>query len=253
MDNNLKLSPLFTGGLISLVLCAMLAVYIPAYHKAKTVTAAVINDEIIDDNLDIFLSSQTEEKIDIIQKAFKDDDYTNWVIAFFAEMCSSREVACAILENAGKYEVSPALAFALSWEESRFNPRAINCRNSDESIDRGLFQLNSRSFPNIEINVFFDVNHNARYGISHLKHCLNLGGNETAALAMYNAGTGRVRDTGTPRVTLDYIHRILENKRRIEKHFSEKLAKKDENLLAGKDKEQAPSDSYRTLTSASPL
>jgi hypothetical protein len=252
MGDNLKLAPLFTGGLISLVLCAALAVHTPVSHNIETVKAAEIIIE-IDDDLGIFLSSPAEEKVDIIKKTFREEDYADWVIAFFTEMCSNREIACAILENADIYDVSPALAFALSWEESRFNPRAINSRNSDESIDRGLFQLNSRSFPNMEVNMFFDVMQNTRCGISHLKHCLNLGGNEIAALAIYNAGIGRVRNSGAPRVTLDYIYRILENKRKIEKRFSERLAREDENHLAEEIKEHAPAGFYRTLISASPL
>ncbi|MDR2731254.1 MAG: lytic transglycosylase domain-containing protein [Treponema sp.] len=252
MGNNLKLSPLFMGGLISLVFCAMIAVHIPAYQNTQIDAVVDIINE-IDDDPGIILSGSAEEKVDLIKIAFKDDDYTDWVITFFAEMCSDREIARAILENADIYGVSPALAFALSWEESRFNPHAVNSRNSDESIDRGLFQLNSRSFPNIEVNVFFDIKHNARYGISHLKHCLNLGGNEIAALAIYNAGSGKVRNSGAPRVTLDYIYRILENRNKIEKRFNERLVKKEGNSLAEKNKEQDQTGFYRTLISASPL
>ena len=55
--------------------------------------------------------------------------------------------------------------------------------------------------------------------MSHLRFCLDTGGSEIAALAMYNAGTGRVNSTGTPRSTLDYVNRILENRLTIEKRF----------------------------------
>jgi hypothetical protein len=60
--------------------------------------------------------------------------------------------------------------------------------------------------------------------MSHLRHCLDTGGTEIAALAMYNAGANRVRNTGTPKTTLDYISRILENRRRIESRFLEREA-----------------------------
>jgi hypothetical protein len=36
---------------------------------------------------------------------------------------------------------------------------------------------------------------------------------------MYNAGTGRVRSGGTPKMTLDYISRILDRERKIEELF----------------------------------
>jgi hypothetical protein len=44
---------------------------------------------------------------------------------------------------------------------------------------------------------------------------------EIAALAMYNAGAGRVTASGAPKSTLDYISRILENKNKIENKFFE--------------------------------
>jgi len=57
--------------------------------------------------------------------------------------------------------------------------------------------------------------------MSHLRYCLDTGRTEIAALAMYNAGTGRVSVTGAPKSTLDYISRILENKNKIENKFFE--------------------------------
>ncbi|WP_461249005.1 transglycosylase SLT domain-containing protein, partial [Treponema sp. R6D11] len=87
------------------------------------------------------------------------------------------------MQNADEYNVPAALAFALCWEESRFNPRAVGKPNRDGSIDRGLFQLNNRSFPELDTYMFFNVQHNARYGISHLRYCLDYGGSEVSALA----------------------------------------------------------------------
>jgi soluble lytic murein transglycosylase-like protein len=144
------------------------------------------------------------------------------VVDFFAEICPSREIAEAILANADLYSIPPALAFALAWEESRLNPRAVNSRNRNESIDRGLFQLNDKSFPLLELPSFFNPELNAKYGMGHLRHCLDTGGTEIAALAMYNAGTVRVRNTGTPKATLDYVSRILENRSIIERRFQER-------------------------------
>jgi hypothetical protein len=51
---------------------------------------------------------------------------------------------------------------------------------------------------------------------------MDIGGTEIAALAMYNAGTVRVRNTGTPKTTLDYVSRILENRSRVERRFQER-------------------------------
>jgi soluble lytic murein transglycosylase-like protein len=112
------------------------------------------------------------------------------------------------------------LAFALCWEESRFNPQAENRKNRNASIDRGLFQLNDRSFPALNGADFFNPRINSYYAMAHLRWCLNSGGTEIAALAMYNAGVHRVANLGTPKGTLDYVHRVLQNRDRLEGAFA---------------------------------
>ncbi len=163
---------------------------------------------------------------------YRRSEYKKWVIDFFTDICSSREIAQAILHNANEFNVPAALAFALSWEESRFNPRAVSRPNRDGSVDRGLFQLNNRSFPDLDTLSFFNIQYNARYGVSYLRYCLDFGGSEVSALAMYNAGTGRVKSTGAPSVTLNYISRILENKSKIETRFHTMLIKEEEKKYA---------------------
>jgi hypothetical protein len=128
-------------------------------------------------------------------------------------------VASVILSNAETFDVPAALAFSLCWEESRYKPWAVNRANRDGSIDRGLFQLNDRSFPGIEEKDFYNPGINAWYGIQHLRWCLDSGGSVITALAMYNAGSGRVHSLGAPKNTLDYIHRILQRQEAVEERF----------------------------------
>jgi hypothetical protein len=177
-----------------------------------------------------FFTRARPERPDPILELYRDPEAQARVIDFFAGICASREIAEIILSNADSFDISPAIAVALAWEESRFNPRAVNTKNRDQSIDRGLFQLNSRSFPRLEIQAFFNPRVNARYAISHLRHCLDTGGSEIAALAMYNAGATRVNSSGTPRSTLDYISRILGNRSEIENLFEEREARFREQL-----------------------
>jgi soluble lytic murein transglycosylase-like protein len=127
-------------------------------------------------------------------------------LAFFINVTGSPAVAQAILDNALHFGVSPALAFALAEEESRFDPRAVNTNAG--SVDRGLFQLNSRAFPKVKVADTWDPETNARYGLSHLAWFLEKAGNEVSALAMYNAGSYSVDRGATPKRTLDYISRI---------------------------------------------
>jgi hypothetical protein len=247
------LIPLLTGVLCALLSCAVIAVLFGDTFKPVKREAAVelvIEEEDFDDE---FLLAAFEDSPDPVMEYFRDGEYREWVTGFFAALCSSREIAQAILENSEAFDVPPALAFALSWEESRFDPGAINRRNRDGSIDRGLFQLNNRSFPSLDNIAFFDIKSNARYGISHLRHCLNSSGSEISALAMYNAGTGRVMTQGAPEVTLNYINRILENRRRIESRFLARLIREEEKRLAHRPESAEQPQANRTLITASPL
>jgi len=224
------LIPLFAGVLSSLFFCAGIAVSCGDVFKPGKPAAAVVT-RIEEEADDEFFLSAFEIKNDSVLEYFRDPEYKKWVTDFFTSLCSSREIAQAILDNADEFDVPPALAFALSWEESRFNPRAISRPNRDGSVDRGLFQLNSRSFPDLDNAAFFDIKSNARYGVGHLRHCINSADSEISALAMYNAGTGRVRSTGAPEVTLNYISRILENRRKIESRFHARLIREEEKRL----------------------
>ena len=166
------------------------------------------------------LALNSEEEQDLILLLYRDEAFREDVLVFFQGLTGSREIAEAILFNASVYNVPPALAFSLCAEESEYNPRALN-HNKNETVDRGLFQLNNASFPKLKIEEFYDSNVNASYGISHLRWCLNTAGTEISALAMYNAGETRVRSVGTPKSTLDYVSRILKRQRNIEEHFEE--------------------------------
>ncbi len=158
---------------------------------------------------------------DVVSEYYANPLYREAVLEFFGSITKSREIAGAILDNAAEYSVPASLAFALAYEESQFHPRAIN-RNA-ESVDRGLFQLNSKSFPNMTIEQFYDPVLNARKGVAHLAYCLDEGGNEVAALAIYNAGYGRVSKGGTPRRTLDYISRITKYASNLEALFEARV------------------------------
>jgi soluble lytic murein transglycosylase-like protein len=237
---NLKMRfilPVFFGCLGSLAVCALLAVRQggllphPETAVAEDVTETVPELFAEPEAAQFFAGDEPEtthffaaaesERPDVIQEAFRCPETREQVIDFFEVICPSREIAEIILINADRYNIPPALAFALGWEESRLNPRAVNNQNLNGSTDRGLFQLNNRSFPQLDIQSFFSPTLNAMYGMSHLRYCLDTGGTEIAALAMYNAGTDRVRSSGTPKSTLDYASRILENRLKIESRFQE--------------------------------
>ncbi|MDR2631370.1 MAG: transglycosylase SLT domain-containing protein [Spirochaetaceae bacterium] len=171
--------------------------------------------------LDVVNSSVFEsgKRRDVILEAYRDPDFKDDVIAFFTSVANSRYLASVILAQAEAYNISPALAFALCREESQYTVRAVSRQNGNGSFDRGLFQLNNRSFPQLREADFFNPETNARHGMAHLRWCLDTAGSELAALAMYNAGVTRVKSNNTPKGTLDYVSRILDSRARIEESF----------------------------------
>ena len=164
------------------------------------------------------LSGFFQDGNDIILSSYRDPALRDKVLTFFEDLTSSLTVAEVVLENASIFNVAPALAFSLCAEESGYNTQAFN-RNRNETVDRGLFQLNSASFPYLRVVEFYRPELNARYGLAHLRWCLDTAGTDVAALAMYNAGMTRVHSQGTPKQTLDYVSRILNRQRKIESLF----------------------------------
>lgn len=144
------------------------------------------------------------------------------VLWFYSHITGNETISRVILEHASKNNISPPLAFALAWEESRYQPKAVN--KNPSSTDRGLFQLNNKAFPKLTEKDFFSIETNAKYGLSHLRYCIDLSGNEVAALAMYNAGTTKVRNDNTPKRTLDYVSRILSYRDGLTKTFDQQVA-----------------------------
>ncbi len=214
-----------------MVLCAIIADYSGYFKKPAPVTPIIEDEEDEEEEDFSALFGKSENIPDSILEYYRNPEYKEWVMDFFTAICSNAEIARAILNSCDEFDIPPALAFALCWEESRFNPNAINKKNRNGSVDRGLFQLNNKSFPHLDIMSFYDINTNARYGVGHLRYCMNSSVNEISALAMYNVGTGRVRSTGAPEVTLNYTSRILENRRKLETRFFSRLLKEEEKRL----------------------
>ena len=163
------------------------------------------------------------ETQDIGLVLYDDQSFRDDILSYYTNITGSEEIADAILRNAYKNRIPFTLAFALSWAESRFNPKAVN-RNA-VTIDRGLFQLNSSSFPRMSIADFFDVEKNAAAGLKYLRGCLDAGGTPIIAIAMYNAGQYRVNSRGAPRITLTHISNILEYQQQLERDFDRYISR----------------------------
>jgi hypothetical protein len=190
-----------------------------SYQQSKLDSALVELSSLDEQDIPGYLESL--ERTDPIAPYYRNPSTKESTLQFFTSLTKSESVALAILESSVKFGVRTSLSFALALEESDFKVDALN-KNGD-SVDRGLFQLNSKSYPRLDIPSFYDPGTNARYGISHLKSCLVQAGNEVAALAMYNAGNGRVERGATPQKTLNYISRILAYDNNISSLFAAKV------------------------------
>jgi soluble lytic murein transglycosylase-like protein len=152
---------------------------------------------------------------------YREDLTHDHVERFFVELTGSEDIALPILYHADRNDLSLSLVFALTWVESRYEPSAIN-RNSS-SIDRGLFQLNSRSFPHLSEEDFFHPEVNASHGTDYIRYSLRHGSDERTALAVYNAGLSRVRRGQIPSSTRTYVERIMRYKASLEYHFDQHI------------------------------
>ncbi|MCR5218337.1 transglycosylase SLT domain-containing protein [Treponema sp.] len=202
-------------GLFLAVISAAILIFLPDEESKKTAAEESIA---VTENEDDFLFDITDEDLaDFVLDTSKKDDQglkfyrqaeskaaVEW---FYARITGSTEIAHAVLEEADANDIPLSLAFALAHTESSFNVNAYH-KNTNGSIDRGLFQLNNLSFPKLTETDFYDPAVSAKYGLSHLKFCISTAGNEIAGLAMYNAGTVKVRRNGTPQITLNYISQI---------------------------------------------
>lgn len=211
---------------ISLLILSMLVLILSSIGAASPGPDVLVVDsyvpyefkELSDVSASDFTSAMKSlSRTDHIRAYYQNPDTRLMTLSFFEQLTGNYHIARAILDESIAKGVPPALAFALAYEESGYDPQAFN--RNPQSVDRGLFQLNSSSFPSLSITEFYDVATNARIGMAHLAYCLQQGGNEVAALAVYNAGLGRVSKGGTPRQTLDYIHRITGNRERLEALF----------------------------------
>jgi soluble lytic murein transglycosylase-like protein len=147
------------------------------------------------------------------------------ILRFYSKVSGSERVAKAILDAALKQGVDVNLAFALAKAESDFNP-AARSTNRDKSVDKGLFQLNSRSYPSLTDKEAYDPVINAHKGMAHFRFSLDYGGDVIRALAVYNAGLSRAEKRTVPSSTYDYIERVLTYEDEFDERFRDEVVRR---------------------------
>lgn len=141
---------------------------------------------------------------------------------FFIKVTGNRRISMSILNAANHENIPLTLAFALAHTESRFKARARNI-NTNGSIDRGLFQLNDRTFPQLSEEEFYDPSVSARYGMRHLRYCIGIAKDDFKGVAMYNAGVARIKADQTPASTKAYVKKIRNYRSYLDSEFEKEV------------------------------
>jgi soluble lytic murein transglycosylase-like protein len=109
---------------------------------------------------------------------------------------------------AQEYGVDRALVKAVIHAESGYNPNAVSRKGA-----QGLMQLMPKTAEHLKVADSFDPAQNIKGGVKYLRFLLDTcKGNETMALAAYNAGLSRVaQHGGVPPITetRNYVDRVL--------------------------------------------
>lgn len=87
----------------------------------------------------------------------------------------------SVTKWAAYYKIPQDIAVRLGYEESRWNPKAVN-RNDNGSADYGLYQLNSYYFP------MTTIDENIELGLRHLAEAYKATGSWRKSVIAYNAG-----------------------------------------------------------------
>jgi hypothetical protein len=107
-----------------------------------------------------------------------------------------------------EYGVDRALVKAVIHAESGYNPTAVSRKGA-----QGLMQLMPKTAEHLKVADSFDPAQNIRGGVKYLRFLLDTcKGNETMALAAYNAGLSKVaQHGGVPPIseTRNYVDRVL--------------------------------------------
>lgn len=100
------------------------------------------------------------------------------------------DIAKIIVSSARKHKIDPSLLAAVLFNESGFNPKAVN-QNTPGNVDRGIAQINSTAFPNVTDEQAYDPNFAVDFAGRLMRQNIDyFGGDISRGIAAYNVGRG---------------------------------------------------------------
>lgn len=152
-----------------------------------------------------FTDSPTDDRFKIFMRDIKKDRKLRTAFRLAGNPADYESI---INQCALEYGVDRSLVKAVIHAESGYNPNAVSRKGA-----RGLMQLMPKTAEHLKVADTFDPAQNIRGGVRYLRFLLDTcKGNETLALAAYNAGLSRVaQHGGVPPYaeTRNYVDKVL--------------------------------------------
>lgn len=152
------------------------------------------------------------------------------LVNVYGEILKDKEYVGVIIKEAIERKIPVNLALAIAWWESDFKKNAINknVKNGEVvSVDRGIFQLNSKSFPKLDIDDFYNPYKNINTGLDYIKYLYNRFDSWESVILAYNWGEGNVASDAKPTYkAIFYFGKITEKERILDVEFTKKFYRK---------------------------
>jgi soluble lytic murein transglycosylase-like protein len=155
-----------------------------------------------------FTDAPTDKRFKIFMKDFQKDRRLRTTFGLNRLSRNPAEFDPIINSCAMEFGVDKSLVKAVIHAESGYNPNALSSKGA-----AGLMQLMPGTAQNLKVNDSFNPTDNIRGGVRYLRFLLDtFKGDESLALAAYNAGLGKVaKFGGIPpyNETRNYVSKVL--------------------------------------------
>ena len=150
-----------------------------------------------------------------IKELFKDGK-ADLIYSFYDKFIHNKELTINIINNALCTDVPLHYFIAIAYQESRFNLKARHKKNSDGSIDYGIFGLNSKTYRQHSKEYLEKIENNCRLASLHFLGVYSRFENWYSAIGAYNAGNEN-------NINFKYVRNVLLYSDMLDNEFFKKI------------------------------